>query len=578
MKKSISGSSNRLFETIGVEDRGNFYDGLGALRDVGQNHLLQMLALVTMNRPRFFETNAIREKRAEILKTLKIPSTEEIKENTFHAQYKGYLGIKGVDPNSATETYFKIRAFLNFPVWQNVPVILESGKRLKEQRKEIEIIYKHVQPCLCPPGTDIHFRNKVTISLEPENSISINFWSKKPGLGFELEKRSFSFLMHQKRDSIQYTEEYEKLLFDAIAGDQTLFVSTEEVAAMWQFIDPIISGWQENLTPLKFYSPDTDQPIKESMFIDETKVYKKIDLKKEIGVVGLGKMGANIARHLIEKDWQVVGFNRSSEPTQDLIKEGLNGAFSLQEFMDKLSPPRLVWLMIPAGKTVDEIIFGKDGLVNFLKPGDIVLDGGNSFYRDSVERYKKLKKIGINFLDVGVSGGPEGARYSASLMVGGERKIFEKIEPLFADLAKINGYQFFDGAGAGHFVKMIHNGIEYGMMQSITEGFNLLKSSDYKLDLTRVTDVYNHGSVIESRLIGWLKDAFELHGQDLKDVSGTVSHTGEGEWTVKTAREQNLKLKVIEDALKFRIESQKNPSYAGKILSALREQFGGHKK
>lgn len=576
--RSIEKINIRLFEAIGVEDRGNFYDGLGALRDVGQNHLLQMLALVTMSRPHSFETNAIREKRAEILNTLKIPSTEEIKENTFRAQYEGYKNIAGVDPNSATETYFKIRAFLNSPVWQNVPIILESGKRLKEQRKEIEIIYKHVQPCLCPPGTDVHFRNKVIISLEPENGISINFWSKKPGLEFKLDKRTFNFLLHQEKERVQYTEEYEKLLFDAIAGDQTLFVSTEEVAAMWQFIDPVISGWQENLTPLKFYSPDTDQPIKESMFIDETKVYKKIDLKKEIGVVGLGKMGSNIAGHLMEKGWEVAGFNRSPEPTQDLIKEGLNGAFSLQEFMDKLSPSRLIWLMIPAGKTVDEIIFGQDGLVNYLKPGDIVLDGGNSFYSDSVERYKKLKKFGINFLDVGVSGGPEGARYGASLMIGGERKIFEKIEPLFADLAKTNGYQFFDGAGAGHFVKMIHNGIEYGMMQAIAEGFNILKSSGYKIDLTKVADVYNHGSVIESRLIRWLKDAFELHGQDLKNVSGIVGHTGEGEWTVKTAREQNLKLKVIEDALKFRIESQKNQSYAGKILSALREQFGGHKK
>lgn len=161
-------------------------------------------------------------------------------------------------------------------------------------------------------------------------------------------------------------------------------------------------------------------------------------------------------------------------------------------------------------------------------------------------------------------------------MIGGERKIFEQLEGLFADLAAPDGYKFFEGAGAGHFVKMVHNGIEYGMMQAIAEGFNILKNAKYNLNLSEVADVYNHGSVIESRLVGWLRNALGLYGNELKDISGVVGHTGEGDWTVKTAKEMKVKTKIIEEAVRFRIESEKHPSYAGKILTALRNQFGGH--
>ena len=161
-------------------------------------------------------------------------------------------------------------------------------------------------------------------------------------------------------------------------------------------------------------------------------------------------------------------------------------------------------------------------------------------------------------------------------MRGGDGASFKKCEPLFRDLARRDGYEFFAGNGAGHFVKMVHNGIEYGMMQALAEGFALMKRSKYKLDLTRVAEVYNNGSVIESRLVGWLKDAFKLHGENLAAISGSVAHSGEGAWTVKTAKEMKLKAKVIEEALKFRIASAKKPDYAGKVVSALRGQFGGH--
>jgi len=244
--------------------------------------------------------------------------------------------------------------------------------------------------------------------------------------------------------------------------------------------------------------------------------------------------------------------------------------------VSKLKPPRVIWVMVKAGEAIDEVLFGEEGLINHLEKEDIVIDGGNSYFEDSVRRTHKLAKKGIMFVDVGVSGGPEGVRTGACLMVGGTKEVYEKLLPLYLNIAVTQGVQFFEGVGAGHFVKMIHNGIEYGIMQAIAEGFTVLKNSGYSLNLKDIAEVYNHGSVIESKLIRWLKKAFEVHGVDLEDVSGTVAHTGEGEWTVKTAHELGLKTKIIEEAVNFRIESEKNPSYTGKILSALREQFGGH--
>lgn len=569
----------RLWETIGVEKRGAFYDGIGALRDVGQNHLLQMLALITMDHPGNFSTEAIRSKREEILKTLIMPKKEEIKKFTFRAQYKGYKKIKDVRSDSTTETYFKTRVFLNSPRWRGVPFILESGKRLKEVMKEIIITFKHPKPCLCPPGSHHELKNRVVIQMEPEEGVFVDLWSKKPGLLFEVKGQKFQFLIREKHQRVQYVEEYEKLLLDSIRGDQTLFVRSDEVSTMWQFIDPISYAWKKNIVPLRIYKPDTDEPMIVSQFIDKGTNAEPFftPVKKEIGVIGLGKMGSNLCRHLVEKQWKVVGYNRTTEDTKLLAGEMITPSYSIKEFVSQLTRPRLIWLSLPAGKSIDEILFGERGIIDFLDKNDVILDGGNSFYRDSIQRVKKLQKKGIRFIDVGVSGGPTGARYGASLMIGGERKIFELYEQLFFDLAEPEGYQFFDGYGAGHFIKMIHNGIEYGMMQAIAEGFSILKASSYRLDLSKIACVYNHGSVIESRLIEWLHNAFILHGKDLKDVSSSVGYTGEGEWTVQTARDLKIKAKIIEEALKFRVQSKKNPSYTGKILSALREQFGGHR-
>lgn len=246
----------KLLEKIGVEDRGVFYDGIGALRDVGQNHLLQMLALVTMENPKKFDADTVRSYRAALLKQLKIPDEQEIKNFTFRAQYEGYRKINGVDPNSMTETYFKIRAFIDSPRWQGVPILMESGKRLKESIKEIVITFKHASPCLCPPGITEHYKNQIKFSLEPEEKITISFLSKKPGLEMQVEPRTLDFTYRMRETKVQYVEEYEKLLMECIEGNQLLFLSTEEITEMWQYVDPIFNAWQKNLVPLENYKPD----------------------------------------------------------------------------------------------------------------------------------------------------------------------------------------------------------------------------------------------------------------------------------------------------------------------------------
>jgi len=569
----------RELENIGVESRGPFYDPLGALRDVGQNHMLQMVALATMDQPKNLSAHEVRKSRAAILQTMTPLSAKQIKEQTFRAQYEGYRSIKGVAPNSKTETYFRIRFGIAHPRWEGVQFVMEAGKRIMDPKggkeiTEIEVIFRHPQPCLCPPGK--HYRDSLVFRQDPEEGITIHFWSKKPGFAMEVEERKFEFDLRKGERKSQYTEEYEKLLLDCIAGDQTLFISSEEVAAMWRFIDPIEAGWKKNLVPLRHYAPDSPEVTIEAQVIDEKNFAPRKALKKEIAIFGLGKMGANVARQLQEKGWRVVVANRSPDPVSALTKEGFEGVFTNEVLAGSQRSPRIIWVMITAGKGIDQFLFGKEGIVQYLKKGDIVIDSGNSFYEDTVRRAKLLSKKGIRFMDVGFSGGPAGARNGGSLMIGGNRKTFDYLEPLFRDLSVPDGYAHFGDAGAGHFVKMVHNGIEYGMMQSLAEGFALMKKSPFKLDLQKIANVYNRGSVIESKLVGWLEDSFKTYGKDLKDVSGSVAYTGEGEWTIKTGKKWKVKLPAIEDAFKFRVQSQKSPSYMGKILSALRNRFGGH--
>jgi glucose-6-phosphate 1-dehydrogenase len=573
-RRAIDRIDITLDETLGVESRGAFYDGVGALRDVGQNHLLQMLALVTMDKPATLDAASIRASRAALLRQLKPLRRDEIERGSFRAQYEGYRSIKGVAADSETETYFKFEAVMAGPRWAGVPVTFESGKRVgTTPMKRIVVSFRHLHPCLCPEG-GVHYRNEVVFTLEPDDSITISFWAKKPGFDDVMEERTFDFFLYRKTEKLQYVEEYSRLLYDAIRGDQTAFVSTEEVRAMWTFTDPIVEAWRDGAVPLESYAPDTDEVRARA---DMTLAGRRE--APQIGVTGLGKMGAGIARNLLDHGWQVVGHNRHPERAREMAAEGLIAADTLRDLVACLRPPRAVWLMVPAGVAVDATLFGDaqhEGLADLLEPGDTVIDGGNSYYKDAQARAARLSERGIRFLDCGTSGGPAGARNGACLMIGGDRQSFEGLEQLFADIAVQDGYAFFDGVGSGHFVKMVHNGIEYGMMQSIAEGFAVVSASGRGLDLARVADIYQHGSVVESRLVGWLETAYGRYGEDLEPFSGSVGRTGEGEWTVAAAAELGIEAPAISGALRFRVASESEPSYAGRVLQALRNEFGGH--
>ncbi len=568
-----------LLEEIGAETRGAFYDKVGALRDVGQNHCLEMLAMLTMERPADTTAEAIRAARAAQLQRLVPPRADEVATSTYRAQYAGFREIAGVAPDSTTETYFKLRAFLDDPRWRDVPIIIQAGKRTGPALKRMTVTFRRPQACLCDRG--LMERNMVTFSLEPTDSIDIQFYTKKPGLANESEERGFDFFLYEKQEKAQYVEEYSKLILDAIMGDQQLFVSRAEVDACWAFIDPIEDAWAQGAPALRGYARDTDEALRDAKSLDAHVTVAGEAAHREVAVVGLGRMGAGIALHLIEKGWTVRGFNRHTEVAMAMAEDGLLPAATLEELVASLAKPRIVWLMVPAGKPVDAMLWGPaddgaGGLMRLLEPGDTVVDGGNSFWRDTAERAKRFEGTGVAFIDCGTSGGPRGAREGASLMIGGRQEEFDRLRTLFEDIAVPGGYRFFPGHGAGHFVKMVHNGIEYGMMQAIAEGFTLMRVTDFDLDLLKVTDVYQHRSVVESRLVGWLREAYAMYGPGLDGISGSVGQTGEGAWTLETARGLGVRTPVLDDAVAFRTASRDDPSYTGQVLSALRERFGGH--
>lgn len=293
----------------------------------------------------------------------------------------------------------------------------------------------------------------------------------------------------------------------------------------------------------------------------------------KIGYVGLGKMGHGMVLHLLEKGHEVVAYNRSPEPVEEVAKAGAVPAFTLSELSTKLEGPRVIWLMVP-WKAVDDVLAE---LLPLLSPNDLIIDGGNSPYLETIRRADELKAKGFRFMDVGTSGGPGGARTGACMMVGGDKSDYDEVAQLIKDSCVEGGFGYMGGHGAGHYVKMVHNGIEYGMMQAIGEGFEVMKkATEFDIDLVEVTKVYNHGSVIESRLVEWLQEGFEKYGVDLDAISGEVSHSGEGLWTVEAAQRLGVPVPIIEGSLKFREDSQGNPSYTGQVVSVQRNMFGGH--
>lgn len=291
----------------------------------------------------------------------------------------------------------------------------------------------------------------------------------------------------------------------------------------------------------------------------------------KVGLIGLGKMGLNLGQNLLEHDHEVVAYDVNAAAVQELAGRGASGAGSLEELTGKLESPRILWIMVPH-TIVDTVI---TELKPLLSKGDIIIEAGNSHYKESIRRHEELGASGIYFLDAGTSGGMEGARHGACYMVGGDEEAWAVAEPLFRDTAVENGYLYAGKSGSGHFLKMVHNGIEYGMMAAIGEGFEVLEKSGYDFDFEQVARVWNNGSVVRSWLMELIERAFSKDAK-LEDIKGVMHSSGEGRWTLETAFDLQAATPVIAMALLMRYRSLETDTFTGKVVAALRNEFGGH--
>ena len=292
-----------------------------------------------------------------------------------------------------------------------------------------------------------------------------------------------------------------------------------------------------------------------------------------IGFVGLGRMGGNMVRRLLRDGHDVVAYNRTPEKTKEIAGEGATAAFSIAELVDSLEKPRAVWIMVPAGDATEAQI---EELLEHLEAGDTIIDGGNTNFHDDQRRQRDLAAKGINYVDAGTSGGIWGLQVGYCLMVGGEKEAVEPLEPIFTTLAPEGGYLHVGGPGAGHYVKMVHNGIEYGLMQAYAEGFEIMHASSYDLDLAGISELWMQGSVVRSWLLELAGRAFKANGADLEHIKGYVEDSGEGRWTVQEAIDHDVPAPVITLSLLTRFRSRQDDSYGAKVLAALRNEFGGH--
>jgi 6-phosphogluconate dehydrogenase len=294
-----------------------------------------------------------------------------------------------------------------------------------------------------------------------------------------------------------------------------------------------------------------------------------------LGFIGLGRMGANMVRRLVRDGHEVHVYNRTPEKAREIEGEGQGAKafFSIDELVASLERPRAVWIMVPAGDATEAQI---DELLEHLEAGDTIVDGGNTNFHDDTRRYAALKEKGIHYVDAGVSGGIWGLQVGFCLMVGGDREAVTPLEPLFKTLAPPDGYLHVGAAGAGHYVKMVHNGIEYGLMQAYAEGFEIMHASDYELDLGAISELWMEGSVVRSWLLELAGRAFKSNGQELEHIKGWVADSGEGRWTVQEAIDHDVPAPVITLSLLTRFRSRQDDSYGAKVLAALRNEFGGH--
>ena len=294
----------------------------------------------------------------------------------------------------------------------------------------------------------------------------------------------------------------------------------------------------------------------------------------KLAMIGLGKMGMNMTRRLMQGNHKVIAYDLSEEAVQQATSDGASGANSLQQVVELLSAPRIIWIMLPAGRPVEETI---SRLTELLSPEDIIIDGGNSYYKDDQRRFEALKAAGIHYMDIGVSGGVWGLKVGYCMMMGGNEAVFKSLEPIFKTLAPKDGYLYCGPSGAGHFVKMIHNGIEYGLMQAYGEGFEILDASEYaeSFDYAKIAHLWNQGSVIRSWLLELAEDAFGKNAE-LTDITGYVQDSGEGRWTVQQAVDTGVPAEVITLSLMRRFRSRQQDPFTERVLAALRREFGGH--
>jgi 6-phosphogluconate dehydrogenase len=293
----------------------------------------------------------------------------------------------------------------------------------------------------------------------------------------------------------------------------------------------------------------------------------------KLGLIGLGKMGINLAQNMLRHKNEVVGFDLDQKLVQKAAELGTSPASTLEEMASQLPSPKIVWVMVPAGKPTDITI---ENLSNILESDDIVIDGGNTFWKDSLRHNRLLTEKGIHYFDCGSSGGWRGALNGGNFMIGGdEPEVFETIRPLFEDISQKDGYLYTGKAGSGHYLKMVHNGIEYGMMEAIGEGFEVLQASDFEYDNEAVAKVWNNGSVVRSWLMELAEDAFKTD-PNLDQIKGRMHSNGEGQWTVEDALDHGVPTPVISASVMTRFRSMQDDTFNGKVVSALRNGFGGH--
>lgn len=295
----------------------------------------------------------------------------------------------------------------------------------------------------------------------------------------------------------------------------------------------------------------------------------------ELGMIGLGRMGGNMVQRLLKGGHRVVAYDPNPEAVEASVRQGAVGASSIEEMARQLEPPRAVWIMVPSGDPTESTL---DNVIPLLSTGDVVLDGGNSNYKDTMRRSQKLREHGIHMMDSGTSGGIWGLKEGYSLMIGGEKEIFERLEPIFQTLAPGHdkGYGYVGLNGAGHFVKMVHNGIEYGMMQSFAEGFELMQAKhEFNLNLAEIAEIWRHGSVVRSWLLDLAAVALE-EDPTLEGLESYVEDSGEGRWTVQESIELAVPAPVITLSIQARFRSRQDQPFGAKLLAALRNQFGGH--